>query len=252
MNIYRSRPSAHRPQSVLRPSDLDPNPPNQLSERHQNIRNGCSNPVVFGGHNQAFASSVDLGQVVAPPPSSDAGQQLFIDQNDLASLFPPTSPPLSHPSTTSYLPPSWTSTPGEYNVQPIQEGFPPLAPQHGAIGASSSIAGFDHQSLWPTGFSTQEAVDQVPFEHQTQGTGSDSESADASYAKVLYWILLNAPNHTLPLSDIYDAVHKKSARASDPNNKGWRNSVRHNLSMNEVSVPTSYLLLDCADSIRVL
>lgn len=251
MNIYRSRPSLHRPHPALRPSDLDPNPPNQLSERHQNIRNGCSNPVVFGGHDRAFASDVDLGQLVAPPPSSDVSQQLFVDQDDLASLFPPTSPPLSYPPTTSHLPPSWTSTPGEYNVQAGQERSPASTSQHGAIGASPSLAGFDQQSLWPTSLSTQEAVDQVPFEHQTQGTGSDSDSADASYAKVLYWILLNAPNHTLPLSDIYDAVHKKSARASDPNNKGWRNSVRHNLSMNEVSIPTSYLF-DSTDSIRVL
>lgn len=76
----------------------------------------------------------------------------------------------------------------------------------------------------------------MPLDLPSQNTAVDQETTDASYAKLLYWIMKDAPNYTMSLSDIYVAVQKASSRAKDPNNHGWKNSVRHNLSMNLVSL----------------
>ena len=60
-------------------------------------------------------------------------------------------------------------------------------------------------------------------------------AADPCYAQLLYKCLKEAPNHTLSLRELYDWVTNHSQKAKDPNNRGWQNSVRHNLSMNAVS-----------------
>ncbi|PIB03126.1 Fork-head transcriptional regulator 2 [Cercospora beticola] len=59
-----------------------------------------------------------------------------------------------------------------------------------------------------------------------------AESADPCYAQLLYKCLVEAPDHTLSLRELYEWVAQHSQKARDPNNRGWQNSVRHNLSMN--------------------
>ncbi|EMC99522.1 hypothetical protein BAUCODRAFT_339570 [Baudoinia panamericana UAMH 10762] len=70
----------------------------------------------------------------------------------------------------------------------------------------------------------------------TQHTNSDDldnvEQAELCYAKLLYWCLMEAPDYTMTLKDLYAWVKEHSQKARDPDNKGWQNSVRHNLSMN--------------------
>lgn len=62
-----------------------------------------------------------------------------------------------------------------------------------------------------------------------------ADSADPCYAQLLHKCLKDAPHHTLSLRELYDWVSQHSQKAKDPNNRGWQNSVRHNLSMNAVS-----------------
>ena len=62
----------------------------------------------------------------------------------------------------------------------------------------------------------------------------DSENADPCYAELLRKCLLQAPEHTMSLRDLYDWVALHSPKAKDPGSTGWKNSVRHNLSMNQV------------------
>lgn len=61
------------------------------------------------------------------------------------------------------------------------------------------------------------------------------ESADPCYARLLWQCLREAPGYTLSLKDIYAWIRQHTQKARDPKNKGWQNSVRHNLSMNAVS-----------------
>lgn len=62
-----------------------------------------------------------------------------------------------------------------------------------------------------------------------------SDPSDPCYAQLLYRCLKEEPNHTLSLKELYEWVSQHSQKAKDPSNRGWQNSVRHNLSMNAVS-----------------
>jgi hypothetical protein len=61
------------------------------------------------------------------------------------------------------------------------------------------------------------------------------DSADPCYAQLLHRCLKEAPGHTMSLRELYDWVAQHSQKAKDERNRGWQNSVRHNLSMNAVS-----------------
>lgn len=72
---------------------------------------------------------------------------------------------------------------------------------------------------------------QAPQIHRIASPRAQFE--DMSYAELLYRCLLEAPQHTLPLHEIYDWVADRTDKAKG-SGSGWRNSVRHNLSLNEV------------------
>lgn len=65
---------------------------------------------------------------------------------------------------------------------------------------------------------------------------SDEDSGEGPYAMLIYKALMRAPGHRMHLQDIYAwfEKHTRKAKATDTK-KGWRNSIRHNLSMNAVS-----------------
>lgn len=65
---------------------------------------------------------------------------------------------------------------------------------------------------------------------------TESDGRPSSYAKLIYETLLKAPNHRMPLNNIYTHLLGNFVRIQEKNKmgKGWMNSVRHNLSMNGV------------------
>ncbi|KAI5199307.1 hypothetical protein E4T39_06286 [Aureobasidium subglaciale] len=80
----------------------------------------------------------------------------------------------------------------------------------------------------------------IPDEvHSLENTGEaddNLENSDPCYAELLRQALMEKEDdHTMLLKDLYEWVRTHSSKAQDPNNKGWQNSVRHNLSMNAVS-----------------
>lgn len=80
--------------------------------------------------------------------------------------------------------------------------------------------------------------------HDSHSTDeSDSDAADPCYAKLLYSCLMEVPNHTLSLRQLYAWVEQHSIKARDSSNRGWQNSVRHNLSMNAVRHSLQSLLV---------
>jgi len=73
-------------------------------------------------------------------------------------------------------------------------------------------------------------------------TGSDpggeiAVDKEQPYAQLIYQALLHADGHTMILRDIYDWFKKHTDKATVSETKGWQNSIRHNLSMNGVSLP---------------
>jgi hypothetical protein len=60
---------------------------------------------------------------------------------------------------------------------------------------------------------------------------------DQPYAQLIYRALLDAPQHTMILKDIYEWFKCNTDKAA-AETKGWQNSIRHNLSMNGVCIPS--------------
>jgi len=56
---------------------------------------------------------------------------------------------------------------------------------------------------------------------------------DEPYAKLIYRALMSKPDHSMVLQDIYQWFRVNTNKGSS-DNKGWMNSIRHNLSMNAV------------------
>ena len=62
---------------------------------------------------------------------------------------------------------------------------------------------------------------------------NDSDS-DTPYSKLIYKAMLDAPGHQMTLKEIYDWFRRNTKKVKDETSDGWRNSIRHNLSMNKV------------------
>lgn len=78
-----------------------------------------------------------------------------------------------------------------------------------------------------------------PFSDEDSGGSGDSGydgKLNTSYAHLIYMCLLEAPNHSRKLKEIYDWIRIRTNKADDLTTNGWQNSVRHNLSMNKVCV----------------
>ena len=56
------------------------------------------------------------------------------------------------------------------------------------------------------------------------------------YAQLIYKALAQAPDHSMSLQEIYQWFQENTEKCK-PGQRGWMNSIRHNLSMNAVSKP---------------
>lgn len=59
---------------------------------------------------------------------------------------------------------------------------------------------------------------------------------DEPYAKLIYRALMSVPERRMVLRDIYEWFELNTDKAKNACSKGWQNSIRHNLSMNGVSI----------------
>ncbi|KAK4543348.1 hypothetical protein LTR36_005707 [Oleoguttula mirabilis] len=88
-----------------------------------------------------------------------------------------------------------------------------------------------HQEVMDEGWDQPEMQQQY-LDGSNSDEINDADAADPCYAQLLYRCLKEAPDHILSLRELYDWVREHSQKAKDPKNRGWQNSVRHNLSMN--------------------
>lgn len=69
------------------------------------------------------------------------------------------------------------------------------------------------------------------------GDGFEDEDGgiyDKPYAQLIYDALKEAPGHRMLLRDIYDWFLQNTRKPQESGTNGWQNSIRHNLSMNQV------------------
>ena len=82
----------------------------------------------------------------------------------------------------------------------------------------------------PDGCSTASASDGLEDE--------DGGVYDKPYAQLIYDALKEAPGHRMLLRDIYDWFLQNTRKPQESGTNGWQNSIRHNLSMNQVRTYT--------------
>jgi Forkhead domain len=64
----------------------------------------------------------------------------------------------------------------------------------------------------------------------------EEASGDKPYARLIHEALMQAPGHRMMLREIYDWFVQNTTKPSESGTNGWQNSIRHNLSMNQVSI----------------
>ncbi len=70
---------------------------------------------------------------------------------------------------------------------------------------------------------------------ETTAVDAEDNGTVEPYAKQIYMALMSVSNHSMVLQEIYQWFRENTTRGSS-DSKGWMNSIRHNLSMNAVSL----------------
>jgi forkhead-containing protein len=216
------------------------------------------------------AQTMDTSAWQFPAQLPDAGEEaatfdighmsMFQHQSDLT--FP--SRPMGSPNSFTYLTgpqipmnvdyPTGSPTMSELTqaemdhgrqFSPIVQGIPGVPPW---LNRHSPYPEFPRQGT-PSQYHVSSPGSPYDDEHVQQPL-TDSESPmmirgasdDLPYAQWLYECLKEAPGHQMILRDIYawgvENIPKvREALESDSQAKGWQNSIRHNLSMNQVPFP---------------
>lgn len=101
-----------------------------------------------------------------------------------------------------------------------------------------------HQSMMMPQSHREDTKQRSVTPYDTDAEMGDDIDGDKSepYAKSLFRCLRSAPNHTMILRDIYDWFRGNTDKGQDPHERGWQNSIRHNLSMNKVRARPPYAL----------
>jgi hypothetical protein len=192
----------------------------------------------------------------ARPRSFQAETPLLVHQNVvLASEAHPPASYLKDPNQLdSYMPTPQLSEDGSqfesergalYRSQ-IGNHSPdlgePYPPSLSRISTRSPLDCEDvSRGFTPSSLLTFDSVDATRMS-ESESDGEEN-GADEPYAKLIHRALLSAPGHRMVLKQIYDWFERHTDKPNQKNgsDKGWQNSIRHNLSMNGVSpVPLSW------------
>lgn len=152
--------------------------------------------------------TVDVGQMI--PNYSGAGTT--ISPQSLYQEGPPRSDPYQYGDDGEmYV---------HHNVYDTVEDIPPVHPQIG------------YENWFPNHRDNSSSYRSTPIDDE-EDDDEDGEKHEP-YAKTLYRCLRDAPNNTMVLRDIYEWFKTNTSRGRESHEKGWQNSIRHNLSMNQV------------------
>ena len=67
-----------------------------------------------------------------------------------------------------------------------------------------------------------------------EGLEEDDVRPYKPYARLIWEALMQAPGHRMMLREIYSWFERNTNKAIESGSNGWQNSIRHNLSMNQV------------------
>lgn len=82
----------------------------------------------------------------------------------------------------------------------------------------------------------------MKYEGDMDYEGDDADKVDPPYAQLIYQAFMSKERHAMTLQEIYQWFRDNTEKANSET-KGWQNSIRHNLSMNAVSLVHHQLLI---------
>jgi hypothetical protein len=222
-------PPLSRPGSILTAYDREstsPSEPSPLWTASNDLAFKREDSHHFAADLQRALNNVDLAQ---QPPEEDLRQYIAI--RDIQPPYYESSPPqfFQYPQYQQQQQPSYVS----YQ----SHSFDPLSPAPTTMSESPGMS-FPRAFAWPA---QQES--RGPFEDRRGDTyyaGSpedeeDETMCDKPYARLIYDALMQAPGHRMMLREIYDWFQRHTTKPAESGTNGWQNSIRHNLSMNQVS-----------------
>lgn len=83
---------------------------------------------------------------------------------------------------------------------------------------------------------TASAADSGSPQMSPSGASDQGPSGDLPYSRLIWEALISAEDQMLPLQGIYEWFKLNTTKAQDGTSRGWKNSIRHNLSMNAVCI----------------
>lgn len=177
-----------------------------------------------GSFRREFGDAVWESNAMRAPPSYPYQGSLATSPSSGSDTFPPT--PQEHDPFVNF------NSFGAFsdNVGRKYDATPMLFGERG-LGGLPHVQG--HLSDAP--LFKPESNELLLRENHNVLYSSPESRSNQSYAKVLYDCLLEASNHSLSLKEIYSWVATNTTKAKEEGDRGWQNSVRHNLSMNGVS-----------------
>lgn len=123
--------------------------------------------------------------------------------------------------------------PTEY--APCRPGSTAFGPPSPATSLSS-IQSRDFNTRPYTSKGSLNAVPELNNPMLPEEMDEDGCSTEEPYARLIWRALMSAPGNRMVLREIYEWFEKNTNKAKNSDSKGWQNSIRHNLSMNAVSL----------------
>ena len=191
-------------------------------------------PPYSGHHFGGFQPGGDLSYVQASPAMLTA------------TSFP--APGGAHPQA---------GHPAQYETHPVAaDGMPATSNYNGPLSPCSSTLGYRMKDELASPAAASEVDDDyviIPYpseplsRHSRKGSSSSSGGCgtpsdttgggkqNEPYAQLIYRAFMSTPRHAMTLQDMYQWFRENTDKGKNQT-KGWQNSIRHNLSMNKVSL----------------
>jgi forkhead transcription factor HCM1 len=156
-------------------------------------------------------------KTVAQKPSVNAAMN-FGKENMHPTIFP--APPTINLSIDNYYPPKLAGKRALMEAAPIKETRPTKKPRL-----------LEELELDPT----RQNLPQLPPPSSLPQIHDDGTKPGHSYAQLIGMAILRSPNRRLTLAQIYKWI-SDTFKFYNPNDAGWQNSIRHNLSLHKAFI----------------
>lgn len=206
-----------------------------------NMAGNEHNGTFYRGYQQQQQQQPQLDQTPRYMPNifsnnNNNGMSLEDSYEPSAYLLDPSEPCMQSPNNIM-------RSPFDYENMSNARGLERLSISHSPVlkieqdDAMDNIMSFERASSFRK--PSRESSEEGNSSRETTAVEIEEHIAGEPYAKLIYRALMGAPNRSMVLQEIYQWFRENTPKGNSQS-KGWMNSIRHNLSMNAVSLFAMY------------